>query len=243
MIIGLVRLKIIIIFKSIELTAKHTMSPNSQSYQRAALILVLLIPLALANGHNSLLTPNDVYKQLSSLLAPFVGDVPLFEKMGPRRDEDIGIDESRLDLTPDGHLRSRTVVGKLEEVANIMFSPPSYRQKRRRESEMNSYSAEHGKDQIEKLIEIEERERIRALKKEMEEAQEYNRFLIKKHGEEEVHNLGEKGLIDLSKIADHADAEKVVEMHGKDLLFESGNDRHHPAVELMDLHDLSEEEE
>lgn len=162
--------------------------------------------------------------------------------MAPRG-EDIGADQSRLDLTPDDQLRSRTVVGKLEEVANILFRPPSYRQKRRRESETNSFSAEHSKDQIEKLIEIEERERIRALKKEMEEAQEYNRFLIKKHGAEGAHNLGEKGLIDMSKLVDHADAEKVFEMQGKDMLFESGNDKMHPAVTLMDLHDLSEEEE
>lgn len=121
------------------------MSPKSHSYQRAALILVLLVPLALANAQHSLLSPNDVYRQLSSLLAPFVGDVPLFEKMATRRDDNI-VDQSRLDVTPDDQLRSRTVVGKLEEVANILFRPPSYRQKRRSESETNSFSAENNKD-------------------------------------------------------------------------------------------------
>lgn len=78
--------------------------------------------------------------------------------------------QSRLDLSPHDQLRSRTILGKLEEVANVLIRPENYRQKRRKESESNPYSAEQGKDQIEKLIEIEERERLRGLQKQMEEA-------------------------------------------------------------------------
>lgn len=55
-------------------------------------------------------------------------------------------------------------------MANVLIRPENYRQKRRKESESNPYSAEQGKDQIEKLIEIEERERLRGLQKQMEEA-------------------------------------------------------------------------
>ena len=46
----------------------------------------------------------------------------------------------------------------------------------------------------------------------------------------------------MSTLVDYADAEKVFEMQGDDMLFESGNDRMHPAVTLMDLHSLSDDE-
>ena len=127
--------------------------------------------------------------------------------------------------------------------SGVLFKPQNYRERRRRESENNLYSAEQGKDLIEKLIEVEDRERIRSIKKSLDEAHEYNRFLIKKHGAEEALTLKDKGLIDYSKLVDYVDAEKVYEMHGDDMQFESGNTNHHPEITLMDLHDLSEEEE
>lgn len=139
--------------------------------------------------------------------------------------------------------RSGSVLGKLEDVTNVLFRPQNYRDKRRRQAESNIYSAEQSKDQIEKLIQIEERERIRSIKKRMEEAQEYNRFLIRKHGAEGAAQLAEKGLVDFSEIVDFADAEKVFEMHGDEMLFESGNTKMHPEISLMDLHDVSGEEE
>ena len=46
----------------------------------------------------------------------------------------------------------------------------------------------------------------------MEEARAYNSHLIHKHGASSVHDLKEKGLIDISKIVSSEDIHKVHEL-------------------------------
>lgn len=169
----------------------------------------------------SLLNQDEAYDSLNSIVSIFAESIlgKVDHKLQDFMDHNRAasrqstktnlIDMSRLDLE-EKDAKKKGVLAKLNDVADVVFQPNSYRDRKRQD--LGRFSAEGFKEMQQRKDEAKEQRRIKQLAKELEEHKKYNKYLIKKHGPEGAKNLTEKGLINIAEVMDHMDLQKVHEL-------------------------------